>query len=171
MKRIQLRGKHSHLFALVDDKDFELVSRYNWWGKPGYKGIIYVYGKLKDSSRDAPLVYMHRLLLNARLGQEIDHRNHNVLNNQRFNIRICTRSQNAANCQSKVGTSRYKGVTWHERDMNWKAQIAVPNSDGGCGKQKSLGCFNDEIVAAQVYDKAAKEYYGEFACLNFPENR
>jgi len=166
MRKIQLKGKYFHLYALVDDEDYEFISQYNWYGL-NCNGIIYAIGRLKHSS--APLIFMHRLILNAPQGKDVDHKNHNVLNNQRSNIRICTRSQNRINSRSMIGTSKYKGIYRYKPYMKWRARVRIPNPNGGLGKRKHLGYFDNEIEAAQIYDKAAKEYHGEFAYLNFPE--
>lgn len=65
------------------------------------------------------------------------------------------------NRTSTWGTSKYKGVTWLPRIKKWRATITVN------GKQMHLGVFSDEIEAAKVRDKAAKQYHGTFAHLNF----
>jgi hypothetical protein len=59
------------------------------------------------------------------------------------------------------GTSQYKGVCWNGKRRKWIAQISA------AGSKKYLGCFDDEVSAAQTYNKAAVEIHGEFASLNF----
>ena len=60
-------------------------------------------------------------------------------------------------------TSKYKGVCWDEPRGKWLAQIS-------CGEMhRHLGRFDDEIAAAEAYDEAARQYFGEHARLNFPE--
>lgn len=44
--------------------------------------------------------------------------------------------------------SKYDGVTWHKRSERWRAYIYIN------GKQKSLGYYDDEIEAAEAYQKA-----------------
>jgi hypothetical protein len=81
-------------------------------------------------------------------------------------LRRASHGENQANSkkrQSRNGkkcSSAYKGVTWHENTRKWRAQISFQ------GKQFNLGCFIDEIDAAKAYNKAASEYFGEYASLN-----
>lgn len=60
-------------------------------------------------------------------------------------------------------TSRFKGVCWDTRRERWLASITKERV------QKRLGSFRDEIAAAQAYDEAARELFGEHARLNFPD--
>jgi hypothetical protein len=57
-----------------------------------------------------------------------------------------------------------QGVVVH-RDKNgkWKAGIRVG------GRQTFIGLFDDEVEAARAYDRKAREMFGEFAYLNFPD--
>lgn len=59
-------------------------------------------------------------------------------------------------------TSRYKGVSWNAQIGRWVAQIKTPV------KHFHLGLYDDEQAAAEAYDSAAREHFGEFACVNFP---
>lgn len=93
---------------------------------------------------------------------DVDHRDHNGLNNTRDNLRVATRSQNHRNRQKLPGnaTSDYKGVSWDKARGRWTAHIKIG------GKAKNLGRFEEELTAARVYDAAALRLFGSFALLN-----
>ena len=59
-------------------------------------------------------------------------------------------------------TSKFKGVCWDKRRGRWVAQC---KRDG----KSYLGRFDDELAAAEAYDEAARETWGEHARLNFPD--
>ena len=95
--------------------------------------------------------------------EEIDHRDLNGLNNAWINLREANSSQNNANRGKLItNTSGFKGVSWSKWANKYKAYIRINN------KRKHLGYFKDLIKAAQAYDSAALQYFGEFARLNFP---
>ena len=144
--------------AIVDDEDYEELSRRKWYcGSHGYA--------IRSSSSNAKrkTVLMHRELMGNPLGFEIDHIDHNILNNQKSNLRVCTHSDNKQNRPSpRHNTSGYKGVIFDKRSKKWYAKI------GWLLSSKHLGTFATAEDAAHAYDKKAKELFGEFACLNFP---
>ncbi|HXF60743.1 MAG TPA: HNH endonuclease signature motif containing protein [Caldilineaceae bacterium] len=138
--------------ALVDEADYERVSRYTWTlDKNGY--VVRKDGKRK--------LLLHRFILDAPPGYDVDHINHDRLDNRRANLRLATRSQNNANSGPRPGASRFKGVSRHEGA--WRAEICVN------GKRRRLGRYRNEIAAAKAYDRAAWAAWGEFAYLNFPQ--
>ena len=108
---------------------------------------------------------MHRLILGAPLGADVDHRDGDGLNNTRSNLRLASRSQNMANVTRTVhgASSKYKGITFIARLRlhPWKAQITVG------GQHIDLGRWATEEEAARAYDAAAVKYFGEFARTNF----
>ena len=155
MKQIKLTQGQ---FALIDDDDFELVSQFKWYAlKP--KKIFYalmcavVNGKRID-------MRMHRLIMNAKKGQIIDHKDRNGLNNQKNNLRFCTHTENSRNSISNKGLSKYKGVSWAKAAKKWRAGIKVNN------RGIYLGYYTNENEAAKAYNEAAIKYHGEFARLN-----
>lgn len=144
-------------FALVDDEDFECLSRHIW--------RKHIRGYVVRHTSGPVTIWMHREIMELPREDErlIDHINGNRLDNRRENLRIATKSQNCHNqgIQS-TSTSGYKGVTWHSgrRVNKWIAQISFN------GRRIYLGCFDDIHVAAHEYNKAAIKYHGEFARLN-----
>lgn len=159
--------------ALVDDEDYERVSRFKWTAFKGRrqrsrsKRIIERerwYAVRRETTPEGQrMVAMHRFILGAKRGAEVDHADTNGLNNRRKNIRLCTRAQNCANqrklkfYKGRRPTSRYKGVTWNKRSGKWCAQI------GYNYKHYHLGLFISEMEAAQAYAERAKQLFGRFA--------
>lgn len=92
----------------------------------------------------------------------VDHKDGNQLNNQRFNLRLCTLSENQHNQRNfhQNTSSRYKGVHWNRARGKWHVQIGVN------GKRLYLGLFSSEEAAALAYNEAAIKYHREFASLN-----
>ncbi len=147
-------------FALIDDEDYDMVSLFKWYIIKNFN-TYYAMTKVTINKKRFSIL-MHRLILNAKPDELSDHKNHNGLDNRRENIRLCTQQQNCMNRKSRINTSSiYKGVYWHKRERRWRAQVKLNN------KSFHLGYFYSEIFAAGVYDKKAKELFGEFARLNF----
>ncbi len=149
------------LHALVDDEDYAGLAAYKWYVITGRSGIRYA---ARHSPRNlGPItISMHRQILKAEPGQQVDHKNHDGLDNRKTNIRICTHAQNMHNRRPKKGgSSVYKGVSWNKARGTWGTMLRVD------GINRHLGCFKSEIDAAEAYDNAARKHFGEFACLNF----
>lgn len=159
MKEINLtQGK----IALVDDEDFEYLNQWTWHAE---KGRSTFYAKRTDyNSGKAKGVRMHTEILkfhNLHSKTQVDHKNHNGLDNRKENIRPASAGENNMNHNIKQkGSSKYKGVVKHINNNTNSYRAAIQN--------KNLGFYENEEDAAIAYDNAARELYGEFANLNFP---
>jgi hypothetical protein len=83
------------------------------------------------------------------------------LNNPRFNLRNCTAEENRHNTRPSGKRSRFIGV--YPKGDKWFFKIRHK------GDYFYGGPFDTDIEAAQARDKKAKELFGEYAWLNFPE--
>lgn len=146
-------------FAIVDAQDYEWLCKYKWYALKD-KATYYA-----ARSANRKTLRMHREIMRAPKHLLVDHRDHNGLDNRRSNLRLCTPAENIRNQGSARGsTSKYKGVTWCKARNIFQARITFN------GRRIHLGSFKNEIDAAKAYDKKAKELFGEFAYLNFPED-
>jgi len=151
-------------FAIVDPADYESLSRHKWrLCKTKGKNVLYAERTVRRSDGTYSRMLMHREVLRPPRGYVIDHVNGCGLDNRRANLRLATAAQNAWNAGGRGGRSGYKGV-WLAKDKGlWRASIVC------CGRRRHLGYFRDKRDAAKAYDRAAREYHGQFAVLNFPE--
>lgn len=153
--------------AIVDDEDFEHVSAYKWrvnrYRYVSYASHSYYIGRTESGRKEVGSVLMHRLIMNAPEGVEVDHRNGDGLDNRRANLRLCTVSQNQQNrIQLPRNTSGFRGVTRIKKYANrWQASIG----------NLYIGWYATPEAAAHAYDAKARELYGEFARPNFPDTR
>ncbi len=138
---------------LLDGQDVEAISEYQW--------SIGTHGYATSGSGDRQ-VLMHRILTRAKDGEMVDHINRNKLDNRKANLRICSAQQNIMNREKLLsGRNPYKGVC-QTPDGLWQAQIHYNN------RSIYLGRFAESCEAAKAYDTAARDLFGEFAYLNFP---
>jgi hypothetical protein len=142
-------------YAYVDAADYEWLRPWNW------QICSSGYAARHEKGR---LILMHRQIMQPPKGMVVDHIDGNKVNNCRFNLRVCTRKENVRNKRRRSNSSsRFKGVGYYKRSRKWCAKISC------MGERIWLGYFTDEVEAARAYDRAAVEYFGEYARLNFPE--
>lgn len=152
-------------YAMVDPADYKRLRGYEWLAKKGKNSFYarrYVPG---GKGKRETLIYIHQEVIQVPGGMVVDHINHDGMDNRRANLRAATYSQNLCNRKKRLGAmySKYKGVHWHKLHKKWAGRITFDK------KTIHLGYFRTEIEAAKAYDRAAKEYHGEFAYLNLPE--
>lgn len=143
--------------AIVDDENFEHLNQFKWF----FSSYGYAVAFLPMvAGKRPPQIYMHRSILPGHA--EIDHINGDRIDNRKSNLRPATHAENAMNSQKRLGSSRYKGVSWCESRGLWEVQLMH-------NKRKiHAGRYESEVDAAHVYDYAAKVLFGEFARINFP---
>ena len=156
MKEILLsQGK----VALVDDEKFDELQKYKW----SIDGSGYAQTNLKTEKGWRP-ARMHRIILSL-IGREMaDRINFNKLDNRLLNLRKCNASGNVRNRGiNNNNKSGFKGVYFNLFRNIHQTYITADY------KHIYIGSFTDPIEVAHAYDSKAKELFGEFACLNFPE--
>ncbi len=145
--------------ALVDTEDYERLNRWSWFAdwNPLLKGF-YAKRTIKIDGKKHS-VYMHREIMRAPKGIEVDHRvPHTTLDNRKQNLRLCTHAENGRNQGiPSHNTSGFKGVHLDRSRGKWVAQIKIHR------KNKHLGRFATAEEAYSAYVEAGRELHGEFA--------
>ena len=153
------------MVALVDDNDYEELAQHRWYAhREGRTYYARRHGPMAGGTW--PTIRMHREIIDAPHGIQVDHINGDGLDNRRDNLRIATNLQNGANRTHKQRgrTSRFLGVDWYSRLGKWRARIMINYKD------THLGYFDREVDAALAYNEAALQLHGEYASLNDIDN-
>lgn len=145
------------MVTLVDDDDFARFGGMKWYAVRARQTEEKYYARNRSG-------WLHRLVMGAPNGLQVDHRDRDGLNNQKANLRLATQSLNNANADMRRrGANTFRGVYWQPAKKSFRIAITV------AWKWHSLGTSKSEIEAALRYDTAAREAFGEFAQLNFPD--
>ena len=130
-----------------DLEDYDCIKDYCW-----HKAANgYIVCKRKEN------VLQHRLITNAPDEYEVDHINHNTVDNRKSNLRLCTHSQNGMNRDATIAsTSGVKGVYWYSKPQKWSAEITID------GQKILLGQFTDINDAITARKKAEEKLFKEF---------
>lgn len=143
------------LVAIVDDDDFDELSKFNWHAQ---NGKYAARRGLRDGK--SKIILMHREIckLSSDDKRLVDHKDMNTLNNAKENLRICTKAQNQQNHRMpSTNKSGIKGVHWHKSRSKWMASIRSN------GKLYYIGHFESKEQAEVEHKKFATRLHGEFA--------
>ncbi|MDR5727524.1 MAG: HNH endonuclease [Terriglobia bacterium] len=147
--------------ALVSAEDYEDVSRwkwYAWWNPSGH--AWYAVRSVGGSSEPGRSIRMHRHIMGLDFGdkRQVDHRNHDTLDNRRENLRVATPSQNTQSrgLQSN-NSSGHKGVSYRSSRGKWRATITVE------GRNIHLGYRDTKEECIALYREASLRHFGEFS--------
>ena len=148
-------------FALVDDADLARVSGRVWrLQRDASTGDA----RAVVSGSRGKVTLMHRLLMQSKDGEIVDHVNRDPTDNRRANLRPCSVAENCRN--RGVGRNNQCGLKGVYRDRSnrsvkvWRAQIRVD------GRKVCLGRFESAEAAGLAYDAAAERLHGQFAVTN-----
>jgi hypothetical protein len=155
MKYIQLT---KNARAIVDDDDYLEVAQHKWMlSSRGYAVRSDYIGKIDGKYTDKT-VCMHRQILGAPDGLDVDHKNGDKLDNRRENIRVCTRSFNLANIHTPNGSKLLpRGVTLNSNSKSRKKYVVRVHKDR---RLAFIGYFNDIHQASSAYISKKAEIYG-----------
>lgn len=151
--------------ARLDDEDYDVLAAHKWTAVVTGKNIkrVYAYRRINwdnENRKWRGQIYMHRQIMGAPAGMDVDHIDGDTLNNIRANLRVATRSENLANNRRGFGVTGYRGVIRNKKDERAPYLVMF--------RQRRIGSFFDVEEAARAYDALAIKEFGEFAKLNFP---
>jgi hypothetical protein len=166
---IELRRRNQEsLWAIIDIDDLKKVVEfdYTWhaeWKKDinGYyasatKHLGIINGKQKSKS-----LYLHKFILNDDSKIDIDHINHNTLDNRKENLRMSKVFENSRYRKGKNSNniSGYRNVAYIKsiKKKPYHVQLMVD------GKNTVLGKFSDVDKAGVFAEEMRQKFYGEFA--------
>ena len=142
--------------AIIDAEDLERIGERRWYAAWNPSRQSYTATSTTCTpGKSNTTVYMHRIIMNAKEGEFVDHINGDSLLDKKSNLRICTPAENARNLpKSSRNTSGTKGLT--KRNGKWIASIRMD------GKLKHIGSYDfyeDALTARKDYEQKC---YGEF---------
>jgi len=159
------------MFTIIDLEDLDILKNcpYTWsaaYNKNahGYYAVANVYDKDENGKTTHTTQCLHTFLENPELNPEIvvDHRNHDMLDNRRCNLRA---TENKLNLRNRSGKNRnnksgYRNVCWNKGAGKWQVSL--------CKNRQHIliGMFDDLDEAGIVAENARKQYYGEYAGKN-----
>lgn len=137
---------HDNKMFLFDKEDFELIVRHSWCSSRGYL----------ETRANQKIIRMHRLITGASEGEDVDHINHNPMDNRKENLRRCSHKENCSNTSiSKNNTSGQTGVIFNEG--KWDARIKHNYYNLYIGRFDTF----EEAVEARIAKEI--ELFGEFS--------
>ena len=131
-------------------EDLDKVLKLTWYVREDFNTVTNAQNSIS----------LHRYLLDVNSSNlDVDHINHNRLDNRRENLRVVNRVQNNRN----KGLSKYNtsGCTGVSRARNkWEAYITMNN------KKVYLGHYDNKEDAIAARKDAEEKYYGEYSYDN-----
>ena len=133
-----------------DLEDYDKIKNYGWYENNA--GYIVAHNGNKT-------IRLNRLVMDCdENGNDVDHIKHNLYDNRKILLRICTHQKNSFNSKKPINnTSGITGVSYDKNRNKWVAEIRINN------KKIFLGRFNCKEDAVKIRKDAEKKYFGEYS--------
>lgn len=136
-----------------DIEDLPLIQSRSWYkDKDGYLVSCYYYAGQRR------FVRFHRIVMNAKEDEVVDHINHKRTDNRKRNLRVCKRAENDRNRGLyATNTSGISGVHFDKKRNKWVASITYSHRRIFIGRF----LYKEEAVKARLVKEA--ELFKDFA--------
>jgi hypothetical protein len=153
------RKDGSILEAIISTSDLEQVKTFpNSWNACYDPTIdnFYVRGHSKYIEGKRYTIHLHRYIFNNPNGYQIDHINHNTLDNTRANLNIVSQYENKQNRSGldKNNSSGFRGVYWCRTKKKWVGKIV----SYGKTKRKYFEHKEDAAIWVEEFRKIEMPY-------------
>lgn len=146
---------------VFDLEDYEKIYPYLWYEKEDG----YIVAHDLDNNR---IIRLNRLVMDMQDENpliRVDHKNHDLKNNQKYNLRLSTNQENSCNHKLfSTNKSGVSGVRFDERTHKWTAEIMYNY------KSIRLGNFDEYEDAVNARKAAEEKYFGEWSYDNSLKN-
>lgn len=100
-----------------DKEDYDLIKEYTW--HINAQGYV-------ETQRNKKKIRMHRLIMHASDGEDVDHKNRLRNYNLKSNLNLVTKKENSQNnSRYKNNTSGFTGVSFDKNANAWQAYIQI----------------------------------------------
>lgn len=142
------RNDGTTLVTIIDNQDLSIAQSIagRWYGMwNSHTKSFYATGSTDFRGTECTKVRLHRLILNAPNGIEVDHINHDTLDNRRCNLRLSLNNENHLNRRPVKPKWGAYGIT----PLFGKWRVLAPNRDG-CVCYLGLYPTREKAVAARI---------------------
>jgi len=130
----------------IDDEDYARVTKYSWHA---HFASNKVYARARINYK---LTYLHRYILNAPPDMQVDHKNHDTLDNRRDNLKITTPSQNQRNRSGAPSHSK-TGVRGVQKLPSGRYRVLI--------QTQHYGVYDTSEEATRVAQEVRTKLYGD----------
>jgi len=151
---------------LIDDEDYERLKNYRVYEHFTTNGKTYFV--VKAGVGRQPL---HRFIKRANFDEVVDHMNGDSTDHRKQNLRLCTHGENNRNRSIVISSQGFKGVRRDVSSKGKRGTYKVRFVAYLCYNYQKIKKYSSgKIGAALKYDCLARDYFGEFSCVNFPQS-
>jgi len=150
--------------TIIEFADFDKVLnyKYKWYAKHNINtDSFYVYATIYNNllGRNST-IKLSKYILDYKGNQEVDHKDHDTLNNRRSNLRVALFSDNSKHRKGKNSNNKtgYRNVSFINGWYVVQLQIE--------GQNKIIGKFKDLDEAGGFAKIMREKYYGDFSGEN-----
>ncbi|WP_394913266.1 HNH endonuclease [uncultured Robinsoniella sp.] len=121
----------------IDKTDLNRAASISGTWSPSYENrtdTFYVMTKVKGKT-----ILLHRFILSAPRGTDVDHKNHDTLNNTRENIIVGSHADNMRNCRPhRTNTSGIPGISYSKKRNRYEVYKWIDGKKKHLGRRKTL---------------------------------